>query len=491
MTERPAGLVSPHAFRLFPFALSLPVLSAVEGSKGSPLCAKTAAMLLENLHRLSAAEAARLIRDGIITSEQLVAACLDRSAGTDEQIQAWAFLDPDHALAQARAADELRASGRPLGSLHGVPVAVKDIFDTADMPTERGSPLYAGRAPSRDAAVVARLRAAGAVILGKTVTTEFAFLTPGKTRNPHNPDHTPGGSSSGSAAAVAAGMAPLALGSQTNGSTIRPAAFCGIVGFKPTHGLISRQGMLQTSRTLDQVGLFARTIDDIALLAAELAGWDERDPDTRPRARIPFVETAAAEPPLAPMFAFIKTPMWERADEETRAGFAELLETLGGRAEEVELFPSAVDAWGWQRAIMEAEMAFNLAREYDQGRDQLSEGLRRQIERGREVRAIDYQRALSRIAPLNESFLEIFEQRYDAILTPAAPGAAPRGLDTTGDPSFCTLWTLCGMPAISLPLLEAANGLPIGVQLVGPRDGDARLLRTAKWLAGKIAASNE
>jgi Asp-tRNA(Asn)/Glu-tRNA(Gln) amidotransferase A subunit family amidase len=444
-------------------------------------------MAAEDLHQLSATEAARLIRDGVITSEQLVTACLKRIAETDEEIQAWAHLDPDYALTQARTADELRVSGRAIGALNGVPVAVKDIFDTADMPTERGSPLYAGRTPSRDSAVVARLRAAGAIILGKTVTTEFAFLTPGKTHNPHNPEHTPGGSSSGSAAAVAAGMAPLAVGSQTNGSTIRPAAFCGIVGFKPTHGVIPRSGMLQTSRTLDHVGLFARTIDDIALIAEELAGHDEGDPDTRPRARIPFAATAAAEPPVPPMFAFIKTPMWERADDDTRAGFAELIEALGDRVEEVELFSSAAEAWSWQRAIMEAEMAANLAREYDNGRDLLSEGLRRQIERGREVRAVDYQRALAQIAPLNESFAELFEQRYDAILTPAAPGAAPRGLDTTGDPSFCTLWTYCGMPAISLPLLENADGLPIGVQLVGARDADARLLRTAKWLAAKLA----
>ncbi|HEY1269482.1 MAG TPA: amidase [Candidatus Binatia bacterium] len=444
-------------------------------------------MAVEDIHRLSAAEAARLIREGAVTSEQLVAACLDRIAETDNEIRAWAFLDPDYALAQARAADALRLSGKPIGPLHGLPAAVKDIFDTADMPTERGSPLYAGRTPSRDSAVVARLRAAGAVILGKTVTTEFAFLTPGKTRNPHNPDHTPGGSSSGSAASVAAGMAPLAVGSQTNGSTIRPAAFCGIVGFKPTHGLIPRSGMLQTSRTLDHVGLFARTIDDVALLAEELAGCDDGDPDTRPRARIPFTATAAAEPPLPPMFAFIRTPIWERADDDTRAGFAELIAALGDRIEEVELFSSAAEAWSWQRAIMEAEMAANLEREYNNGRDMLSEGLRRQIERGREVRAVDYQRALSRIAPLNESFAEVFERRYDAILTPAAPGAAPRGLDTTGDPSFCTLWTYCGMPAISLPLLQAANGLPIGVQLVGARDADARLLRTAKWLAAKAA----
>jgi len=445
-------------------------------------------MDLTNLHSLSASDAVHLIRQGAIDSAQLVEACLARVRETDTQVQAWAFLDPDHALAQARAADELKRQGLPIGPLHGVPVGVKDIIDTADMPTEYGSVLYAGRTPSRDSAVVAMLRAAGAVIMGKTVTTEFATYAPGKTRNPHDPDHTPGGSSSGSAAAVAAGMVPLAIGSQTNGSVIRPAAFCGVLGFKPTHGLIPRHGMLTLSRTLDHVGLFARTVGDLALLAGQLVGYDERDPDTRPRARIPFAEVAAEEPPLPPMLAFVKTPHWERADEETKEAFAELIEHLGDRVEEVELFPSAAEVWQWHQTIMEAEMAANLEREWDKGRDRLSESLRAQLERGREVRALDYQRAVARIRPIHESFVELFEQRYDAILTPAAPGTAPKDLTSTGDPSFCTLWTLCGMPAVSLPLLQGANGLPLGVQLVGPRDGDARLLRTARWLAAAVAA---
>jgi Asp-tRNA(Asn)/Glu-tRNA(Gln) amidotransferase A subunit family amidase len=446
-------------------------------------------MDLRNLHLLSATEAARLIRDGLISSEQLVEACLARIREVDAQVQAWAFLDADYALKQARAADALRLEGKPIGPLHGVPIGVKDIFDTADMPTECGSVLYAGRTPSRDATVVSMLRAAGAVIMGKTVTTEFAYFSPGKTRNPINSEHTPGGSSSGSAAAVAANMVPLALGSQTNGSTIRPAAYCGVIGFKPTHGLISRHRVFALSRTLDHVGLFARSVDDIALLAEQLAGYDENDPDMRPRARVPFVEVAAEEPPLPPMFAFIKTPMWERTDEETKEGLAEIIEHLGAQVEEVELFSSASEAWQWHHDIMSAEMALNLEREWKHGRDRLSEQLRMQIERGREVRAIDYQRALARINPIHESFVELFEQRYDAILTPAAPSAAPKGLASTGDPSFCTLWTLCGMPAISLPFLQSTNGLPIGVQLVGPRLGDARLLRTARWLAAKMAAT--
>ena len=446
-------------------------------------------MELTNLHSISATEAARLIRDGVVSAEQFVEACLARIAEIDGQVQAWAFLDRDYAIEQARAADQLRLSGAPIGSLHGVPVGIKDIFDTADMPTEYGSGIYAGRTPSRDASVVAMLRTAGAVILGKTVTTEFAYFSPGKTRNPHNPEHTPGGSSSGSAAAVAAKMMPLAIGSQTNGSTIRPAAYCGVVGFKPTHGLISRHRALMLSRTLDHVGLFANSVEDIALLAEQIVGYEERDPDTKRRARIPFGQIAAEEPPLMPMFAFVKTPYWERTDQDTKEGFAEIIEQLGSQAEELELFPSAADAWQCHETIMAAEMAHNLEREWTNNRDLLSDPLRAQIERGREVRAADYLRALSQIAPVNDSFTELFEQRYDAILTPAAPGAAPEGLASTGDPAFCTLWTLCGLPAINLPLLQSASSLPIGVQLVGPRHGDARLLRTARWLAARMAES--
>ena len=438
------------------------------------------------LEWLSASEAARAIRDGLINSEQLVEACLARIGATEPAVQAWQYLDPEHALVQARARDLDRSEGRPCGPLHGVPVGVKDIIDTADMPTEDGTVLHAGRTPDRDATVVSMLRAAGAVIMGKTVTTECAAYTPGKTRNPHNPAHTPGGSSSGSAAAVAAGMVPLALGSQTNGSVIRPAAFCGVYGFKPTHGLIPRHGILKLSRTLDQVGFFARTLEDIALLAEQLTGFDQRDPDTRARARIPFVQTAAAEPPLAPHFAFVKTPLWERSENETREAFAEVAAALGGQCEEYELPGSLRDAWDWHRTIMEAEMAANLDLEWEKGRDRLSESLRDQLARGREVRALDYQKALARISTLNQGFDELFS-RYDAMLTPAAPGTAPK-LAVTGDPAFCTLWTLCGMPTLNLPLMNGTDGLPLGVQLVGRRDDDARLLRTARWLVSRVQA---
>jgi Asp-tRNA(Asn)/Glu-tRNA(Gln) amidotransferase A subunit family amidase len=436
----------------------------------------------EHLHGLSATEAARLIGQGIISAEELVEACLARIDGVDADIQAWTFLDPEHARAQARAADAHRLSGRPIGPLHGLPIGVKDIIDTADMPTENGSPLHAGRTPSRDAWVVARLRAAGAIVIGKTVTSEFAAGGPGKTRNPHDAAHTPGGSSSGSAAAVAAGMVPLALGTQSGGSIIRPASYCGVFGFKPTFGLVPRTGVLTLSRSLDHVGVFARSAEDLALVLGPLVGDDERDPDTRPRAAIPFTAVVAEAPPLPPMFGFVKTPHWDRIDGDARAAFAELVERLGDRVEELPLFPSAAQAWDWHRTIMEAELAANFQREWDKGRDRLSPRLRERIERGRRVTALAYQRALAAARATAAGFAECFEQRYDALLTPAATGTAPAGLASTGDPLFCVLWTLLGMPAVSVPLMQGANGLPLGVQLVGPRHGDARLLRTTRWL---------
>jgi len=438
------------------------------------------------LNWLSATDAARALRDGAISSEQLVEACLARIGEVEPQVQAWHFLDPGHARAQARERDERRRAGEPLGPLHGVPVGIKDIIDTGDMPTEDGTPLHAGRTPASDATVVAMLRQAGAVILGKTVTTECAYYHPGKTRNPHNPEHTPGGSSSGSAAAVAAGMVPLALGSQTNGSTIRPASFCGVYGFKPSYGLIPRHGVMRLSRALDQVGLFARSLDDIALLGEQLAGHDERDPDTRLRARPPLVASAAQEPPLTPHLAFVRGPAWDRAAEETREAFAELVAALGEQVREVELPAAAAAALGWHRTIMEAEMAASLDLEWERGRDKLSQPLRSLLERGRATGALEYQQALARIPLLNAGLGQLFE-RFDALVTPAAPGTAPKGLESTGDPSFCTLWTLCGTPAISLPLMHGGNGLPLGVQLVGARGDDARLLRTARWLAAQVA----
>ena len=438
-----------------------------------------------SLCALTLSQAAADVRDGRASSVELVTACLDRVTEVDADIQAWAFLDREHALAQARTLDEHRAHGRALGPLHGVPVGIKDIFDTGDMPTELGSPLWAGRTPRSDAAAVARLRAAGAVIMGKTVTTEYAYFHPGKTRNPHDPERTPGGSSSGSAAAVAAHMVPGAIGSQTNGSTIRPAAYCGVVGFKPTHGLIARSGALLLSRTLDHVGLFARSVGDVALLAESLAGYDREDLDTRPVARPPFASVAAGEPPLPPRFAFVKSPAWEHAEQVTREAFAELADALGEAVSEVELGDGFKRALDFHSIVMSVEMAHNLHRDYEQGRAQLSEPLRKLIERGRTHPAVDYTAAVAGVAPLNASLDSVFDE-YDAILTPAAPGEAPKGLAATGNPVFCTIWTYLGVPALTLPLLQSEAGRPLGVQLVGRRGNDARLLRTARWLAKTV-----
>jgi Asp-tRNA(Asn)/Glu-tRNA(Gln) amidotransferase A subunit family amidase len=423
-----------------------------------------------------------------MTSVELVESCLGRIRETEPQVEAWIYLDPEYAVAQAKAADEWRLSGRPTGELHGVPVGLKDIIDTGDMPTENGSVLHAGRTPSRDAAVVERLRAAGAVIMGKTVTTEFATRTAGKTRNPHNPAHTPGGSSSGSAAAVAAGMVPLSLGSQTGGSTIRPGSYCGVYALKPTHGLVSRHGMFQLSRSLDHVGLFGRTIEDLALLLEEIAGYDERDPDTHPRGRGVYRPVAMEEPPIEPRFGFFRSGRWDRLAEDAQAALGEVVEHLGGRVEEFELSASADELAGWHATIMDSEVAVNLRREWETGRDRLSAPLRARIEAGHAVRAPEYLAARAAAGPLLATFTELFEQRYDAILTPAVHGTAPAGLESTGEPTFCTLWTMLGLPSVSLPLLQGANGLPLGVQLVGPRHGDGRLLRTARWLAQSVEA---
>ena len=438
-----------------------------------------------NAADLGAVQAARSIAGGELSSEALVDSCLRRIAERESDLKAWRFIDPDHARAQARAADDIRRAGMPLGPLHGVPVGIKDIFDTRDMPTEYGTPLEEGRRPGRDSAAVSRLREAGAVIMGKTVTTELAYYSPNETRNPHDPARTPGGSSSGSAAAVAAGMVPLALGSQTNGSMTRPASYCGVVGFKPTHGLISRRGVLALSRSLDQVGVFARQVEDAALLVDCLTGFDEADPDTSSRARVPLLDFSCSEPPLPPNFAFVESPAWEKVEDDVRQGFAELSSYLGEKCDPVPLPDPFKQAYDCHRAIMVADMARNLSPYYERGRDKLSAVMRETVEEGRTVLALDYNTAIEFRDVLYAGLSEIFE-RFDAIITPAATGQAPKGLDYTGDPINSTLWTFLGVPTISLPLLVGGDGLPVGVQLVGPRGDDARLLRSARWIVSAV-----
>jgi Asp-tRNA(Asn)/Glu-tRNA(Gln) amidotransferase A subunit family amidase len=435
----------------------------------------------------SAIELARDIAAGKVTALEVTEACLARIAKDEPRVGAFAHFDPEHARRQARALDEHKQAGRALGALHGVPVAVKDIVDTRDFATEFGSVIHAGRRPLHDAAIVVRLRAAGAVLLGKTVTTEFACFTPGKTRNPHEPTRTPGGSSSGSAAAVAAGMAPLAIGSQTNGSVVRPASFCGVVGFKPSYGLIPRTGVLATSFTLDHVGVFARSVADAACLADALAGFDAGDAASRPDPAPGLRAVATTTPPVPPRLAFVHGPTWDEAEPATREAFAELAEVLGDRLVEVALPGPFAEAVAVHRTIWTSELAFHLAAEYERAKELLSDRLRELIAAGWATPAPVYEQALATRRRYQAALDELF-QAFDAILTPSAPGEAPAGLHATGSPAFCTLWSLAGTPAVSLPLLQGPAGLPLGVQVVGALGDDARLLRTAGWLSDRVAA---
>jgi Asp-tRNA(Asn)/Glu-tRNA(Gln) amidotransferase A subunit family amidase len=356
-----------------------------------------------------------------------------------------------------------------------VPVGIKDIIDTAEAPTEYGSPVYAGHRPAADAACVRRLREAGAVLLGKTVTTEFATYQPPKTVNPLDARRTPGGSSSGSAAAVAGGMVPLALGSQTAGSTIRPASFCGILGFKPTHGAIDLAGVLQLSAQLDTLGLFARTPGELALLAGALL---PRGAAAGPLGAATGQHSAAGGQAPPARLALVRTAHWHDAEPGGRAAVERAAGLLG--AEEVRLPPAFDGLPAAQETIMAVDACRSLARERAEHADLLSEPLRELLDRGAATSAADYEAAVALAAACRDELPGVLDG-FDAILTPAARGEAPIGLDTTGDPLFCRAWTLLGTPAVSVPGLTGDSGMPIGVQLVGRRGEDWALLRVAAW----------
>lgn len=439
---------------------------------------------------LSAVEAADKIRKGSLSSVDLVKACLARIDETEGQLHAWAHIGADHALAQAEEMDAIRRAGRPLGPLHGIPVGLKDIIDTNDFPTERGTPIFAGRKPDNDAAIVERLREAGAVILGKTATTEFAFMHPAKTRNPHNTEHTPGGSSSGSAAAVAAFNVPLAIGTQTNGSVIRPASFCGTYGFKPTRGVISRRGILQTSKSLDQVGVFGRSLEDVALLTDVIGGYDPSDALSYARPRPQMQAGSTAEVGVEPDLVWFEAPYNDRLSEDARAGLDEVVDALGARVERVTISENMFNLVDVQRIIHEYEICHHLDKEFTDNWDQLSTSLQPIVERGRQISDAQYEDALEVMASGKTYFDEFFHD-YDAIIAPSAAGEAPKFGNGTGDPVFCTIWTLCGLPTVNLPLLVGENGLPVGVQLIGSIEEDDRLLRTANWMLNTLQSDND
>ena len=435
--------------------------------------------------QLGASAARKAIADGVLTSEELVSACLARIDELEPTIGAWAHLDRDIAMQQARAADEFRKTGLPTGALHGLPVGIKDIIDTADYPTERGTVLHQGRQPLRDATLVSLLKEAGAIILGKTVSTEMAVYAPGKTRNPHNPEHSPGGSSSGSAAAVSAAMIALSVGTQTNGSVIRPASYCGVYGFKPSFARISRHGVLEQSPPLDTIGVFARDLDDLALIADVLMRFDAQDAAMKPIAPPCIARILAEEVPVNPHFAFVRTPVWDQVELVTKDALRELLDAINAaQPETVDIFDlpdSFAELHEHHRRVMEGDLARSFADEYRRGKAQLSEVLRTMIERGQQVSADDYRASVARIEDYGEFLGQLFED-YDTILTPSTPGAAPAGIDATGSPVMNTIWTFCGTPALNLPLLQNEQGMPIGVQMVGNRNDDARLFRSARWL---------
>jgi Asp-tRNA(Asn)/Glu-tRNA(Gln) amidotransferase A subunit family amidase len=426
------------------------------------------------LHTLSLIETVKGIESRRFTSEEYTQALLARIASYDEKIQAWAWLKPEEAIKAARLSDRHLHLGNTPGPLQGVPLGIKDIFATAGVPTEMGSPAFAGHIPDKSARVVERFEARGAFVMGKTVTTECAFLHPGKTRNPWNPTHTPGGSSSGSAAAVAAGFVPAALGTQTNGSVIRPAAFCGVVGFKPTQGLIPIEGALTFSHTLDQPGLFTRHVEDAAWLAAALSGEGAK--------LSPSIDACSTPPRLAA----VKTPVWDQAGDDARRNFQENIQTLrkaGAHIEEVELPELFSHAHRAIRTIMSVEAAFNLEDLSINQTPLLSATLRDFIAEGKETKAVVYLQALKLRSALKEE-LERFLARYDALITPPATGEAPATLEQTGNPTFCSIWSLCGVPAVTIPVGFGPRGLPLGLQIVGAQGKDNQVLSAARWCEG-------
>ena len=443
-----------------------------------------------NPNELPALEAAERIKSGTLTSESLVASCLDRIKETDGVIGAWQWLDRSYALDQARELDRLRKFGMPLGALHGVPVGLKDIIDTKGIPTERGTPVFAGRKPRRNASVVDRLQDAGMVVLGKTVTTELAFMNPAGTVNPHDLLRTPGGSSSGSAASVAHFQTPLSVGSQTNGSVVRPASFCGVFGFKPTRGAVSTSGVLATCPHLDQLGVFGRTLEDVAALADAVSGHDSRDTKSHPRPKPRILEGCRQDVPVEPLFAWFEPSYLDRLDDDARQGLEDVVALLGKQVERIPVpdgFELLVEA---HRRIQEFELNRCLGDKVRDNREIVSDAMLEAIDRGHKITETEYRDAL-RLKVGAERYFDVFFWDYDAILAPSAQGEAPPVGAGTGDPVFCTVWTLCGLPALNIPMLSGNSGLPVGVQLIGQAERDDRLFRTARWLLYEIVGGQD
>ena len=427
---------------------------------------------MTELYKLTLREAAERIRSGRLTSTDYTKGLLARIVALEQDVQAWQWLSLDRAVTLAARAGQADGPRRAAHPLHGIPIGVKDILYTAGIPTEMGCRAYAGYVPDETADVVKRLEAAGAIVLGKTVTTEAAYMVPAKTRNPWNTAHTPGGSSSGSAAAVAAGFVAGALGTQTNGSVIRPAAFCGIVGYKPSFGQMSARGMMPFSPTLDQPGVFARNVGDAAFLASCLTVHRSAiTPEVKPLRTVPRM-------------AAVRSPVWHLALPEQRAQFETDIARLreAGASVDVLEIPGEFDgALKVHRAIMLFEAARAARAVRAAHRDKFSDYLNAALDEGEGLREADYRDALKTRMQLQQSLAQFFDHGYAAIITPPAAGEAPATLANTGDPRFCTIWSLVGVPAITIPTGMGPNGMPLGLQIVGAAEEENYLLATAAW----------
>lgn len=421
------------------------------------------------LHRLDAWQAAAMLTRREIKAVDLLGSCLDRIAQRDFKVHAFVSFSREAAFELARKLD----AGAVRGLLHGLPFGVKDLLDTTDFPTAYGSPIYAGHQPVADAAAVALCREAGAVLLGKTVTTELANLYAGATRNPHNLDHTPGGSSSGSAAAVADAMVPFALGTQTAGSVIRPAAFCGVVGFKPTHNRVPKAGVKVLSETLDSIGVFGRSVRDVSLIGAVLTG------------DIGMADPALFTQPIAPRIGLCQTPEWALADVDTHRAWAHAEKVLADVARPV-MWPEGMNNLATvHQEIQNFETARSLSHERRVYLNQISAPLQARIADGLAISGETHARHLRTAAAARQQIDALFKT-HDFILAPSSVGEAPAGLDFTGDPVFCRTWTLLGLPCIHLPFFKGSTGMPVGLQLVGAYGDDRRLLAAAHGLHTRL-----
>ena len=434
-----------------------------------------------DIFNLTANKLVDKLKQGEISSVEVCTQYIERINKFEKDVKAWAHFDKKELLEKAEEADEYRKSGKPLGPLHGLPIAVKDIIGTLDMPTECGTAIRKKMTGSQEAEIINLLKIAGAIIMGKTETTELAYFHPGKTRNPHDYTRTPGGSSSGSAAAVAAHMTPLSIGSQTNGSVIRPASYCGVVGYKPSYGLISRSGVLKQSDKLDHIGVFGKTVEDVALLSKTLIKKDLYDNSTIYFSADEMLNICKKGPLFEPKFIFYKTKNWKKIDKESQKSFEFFIKTF---KKNIEVFdtPSYFDEIPKHHKIIhETDMANNFQNYYKKSKKKLSKEMINAIERGLKYSAKEYAEAIDFMKRSYDSYQEVFED-YHGVLSPATTGVADKGLKSTGSPEFCTVWTYMGLPSISLPLLVGTNNIPLGIELVGVRLDDLRFLVVANWL---------